>query len=287
MWAFLSNFKEPGYCMAWKRQQEQGLANDLFEITFTVASKHPRIGFVVAVAFGVIASGFYAADPKSMYGMGKLIGLLILMLALGVFFVSLAALVKSIFGGGRPSGSRRPDPSSRTASRRNPSNPPIVRQSFAPVPAGREKPANPYLAGEPLPYQRRHSLFTKGELAFYHPLLHVVNGRYAIFGKVRLADLVITPPDTRRAKFWFRMVSQKHIDFVLCHPATLKPLLAIELDDRSHSTREAAKSDNFKNLVFARTGIPLLRIPCQIAYDVEELRTELRKHSGTPAINPA
>jgi hypothetical protein len=55
------------------------------------------------------------------------------------------------------------------------------------------------------------------------------------------------------------------VDFVWCERATLKPLLAIELDDQSHQTNPCQMaSDASKEQVLEQVGLPLLRWPYQV-----------------------
>ncbi len=54
-------------------------------------------------------------------------------------------------------------------------------------------------------------------------------------------------------------------------------MLGIELDDPSHSRAEAKKRDMFVNMLFASTGVPLLRLPVEELDHLEKLVSELTK----------
>jgi hypothetical protein len=120
-----------------------------------------------------------------------------------------------------------------------------------------------------MPYRRAKRLLTRGERAFWFPLFKAVKGRYRIFCKVRLADIVDTPDGTDR--HWFRRIRGYHVDFVLCDPQTTAPLLVVELDDRSHSTDRTRTRDAFKTAALAAARLPVYRVPCQQAYDPIEI----------------
>ncbi len=78
--------------------------------------------------------------------------------------------------------------------------------------------------------------------------------------KVRLWDfawLVSEPPERKQH---LSRLSCRHVDFLLCTPEALKPLLVIELDDYSHKTDYAQESDRYKNQLFAAAGLPILRL---------------------------
>jgi hypothetical protein len=128
---------------------------------------------------------------------------------------------------------------------------------------------------EPLPgawpYYARHALLTNAELSFYNQLRKAVGNRYTVAPKVRLAD-VIHCPDGVWVMGYGRLIAQKHIDFILCDPATTRIVLAIELDDRSHAHPKRKARDLFVDRALAAAGVPLLRVPAAAIYDPGPLR---------------
>lgn len=120
-----------------------------------------------------------------------------------------------------------------------------------------------------MPFTRAKRLLSKGERAFWYPLFKACEGKYRIFCKVRLADVIVTPETTSR--YWFKKIRGYHVDFVLCNPHTTAPLLVVELDDRSHESTRAQERDAFKESVLAAAKLPLYRVTCQQAYDPGEL----------------
>jgi hypothetical protein len=102
---------------------------------------------------------------------------------------------------------------------------------------------------------------SEGELAFLSVLESVVPDGTRVLCKVRVADVI----ETFGADF--RTVSQKHFDFVICDAGSFVPMLAIELDDKSHLTATAQKSDAVKNQICARAGLPIVRVPARATYD--------------------
>src|SRR4051812_13158522 len=69
---------------------------------------------------------------------------------------------------------------------------------------------------------------------FFRALRSVVSTRAHILAQVSLRQLLYLPGQNRsppgRAA-WQNKTAAKSLDFLLCHPATLRPLLAIELDE--------------------------------------------------------
>ena len=130
------------------------------------------------------------------------------------------------------------------------------------------------------PYKMKLSLLTSTEHNFYSFLAQAVTGEMHIFSKVRLADLIEPREDIVGKRGHFNRISQKHVDFVLCAPDLLRPMLVIELDDSSHDSPEAQIRDNVKDAALKAAGLPILRIPAQQTYQVgalaEAIRVQLR-----------
>lgn len=88
-------------------------------------------------------------------------------------------------------------------------------------------------------YERKLALFTPAEKSLLASLEKVLERKYRVFGKVRVADVlsVRKSSDRRAWRRAFNRISSKHVDFVLCDQKTLMIVAAVELDDRSHGQR--------------------------------------------------
>ena len=124
------------------------------------------------------------------------------------------------------------------------------------------------------PYVKR-PLLTASELRFFREMECTVGPEYLIIIKPRLADLF----EVNEAGRWgdFCRISQKHVDFVVLDQKTMEPVVALELDDRSHQRKDRIERDKFVNAVFEGCGLPLLRIPVGKAYCLEKLRLMLER----------
>lgn len=123
-----------------------------------------------------------------------------------------------------------------------------------------------------LPYLARGQLVTKSELKFYKSLSKAVQDDFQIFAMVRIADLLRVEKGNKHRRKWLNKILAKHIDFVLCDPGSLKPLVCLELDDVSHQRPDRIERDKFVNLAFKSAHLPLLRIPTQTEYKSQEIR---------------
>ena len=126
-----------------------------------------------------------------------------------------------------------------------------------------------------LPYRPRGRLVTKSELRFYKSLVKAVQDDFEIFAMVRIADLLRVEDSVRNKRSWINKILAKHIDFVLCDPGSLEPIICIELDDRSHERPDRIERDEFVNAAFDSAGLPLLRVKVQRSYPSREIRESI------------
>ena len=106
-------------------------------------------------------------------------------------------------------------------------------------------------------------------------------GKYRIFCKVRLADIVRPLGSGLEENGAFRKIGNYHVDFVLCEPKITAPLLVIELDDGSHQLVQQFERDIFKDAVLAAAGIPFYRVPVREAYAPSELAQQIERLIAT------
>ncbi len=125
---------------------------------------------------------------------------------------------------------------------------------------------------EVMPYYVRDRLVTKAELRFYRSLQKAVQDDFAILVMVRIADILRVEPNAKNKRSWVGKILAKHCDFVLCDPGDLRPVMGIELDDKSHQRADRIARDEFVDTAFQSAGLPLLRIPVRAKYQSREIR---------------
>jgi hypothetical protein len=158
-----------------------------------------------------------------------------------------------------------------------PPHPATVRRRETPFAKANDAKRSIPVAIAALPYRRAPALLSKGERAFWYPLFRAVKGKYRLFCKVRLADVIHCPSSRRDERKWFRKIGYYHVDFVVCDPSTTAPLLVVELDDRTHHEQARKDADAFKNEVLRVAGMPLYRVAVQRAYDPAELARNIER----------
>src|SRR3989304_7891484 len=115
-------------------------------------------------------------------------------------------------------------------------------------------------------FKKMDFLLTEAERSFYEVLQRAVGEELIVFPKVRLADLVWLPKGTAGRQALLNRVLSKHVDFVICARSSLTPVVAVELDDASHSRESRRERDEVVKAVLDAAGLPILRLPPRRAY---------------------
>lgn len=133
----------------------------------------------------------------------------------------------------------------------------------------------PLSPAEALPYRLRDDFLSPAEASFFRVLRAIVADQYLICPKVALSDLFFVL-HARENVAAVNRIARKHVDFLLCAPATLRPLLGVELDDRSHQRLDRAARDDFVDQVFAAAGLPLLHVAVRRSYSTQAVAALLQ-----------
>jgi hypothetical protein len=131
------------------------------------------------------------------------------------------------------------------------------------------------------PYHLRDDFLSPAEISFYHVLTTIVGDGAVVCPKVSLGDLFYAATgDYGRNRSWMNRVDRKHVDFLLCDPGSMHPVLAVELDDATHDRPDRQERDAFVDDVFLAANLPLARVPAQAQYNTEDVRAALRRAVG-------
>jgi hypothetical protein len=109
------------------------------------------------------------------------------------------------------------------------------------------------------------NLQTKNEVDFFERLKCVFPGYY-IGTQVAMSAIIETDNFRERPQF-----NTYYLDYVICDKKGEKPLMIIELDDRSHYSEKRKTQDKRKNGIIQSTGIPFIRYKAQISYDITDI----------------
>jgi hypothetical protein len=130
------------------------------------------------------------------------------------------------------------------------------------------------IAKKELPYRLRDDFLSPAEFSFYKVFLSIYGTRLTVQSKVRLADIFFVSRPNENHNY-FNRIAQKHLDFLVCDPVTMKPLLGVELDDASHQREDRQERDEFLEEVCKVAGLPLLRMPVKREYNTKEIADQV------------
>ena len=107
------------------------------------------------------------------------------------------------------------------------------------------------------------------EARMLNKLKPLEGGRYYLFAQVRVADVIGVGGKEGSSSWWslFRQISSKHVDFVFVERSTMRPVVAIELDDLSHNKPDRIVRDKFLNKAFEQAGTKLVRYTTKQLFD--------------------
>jgi very-short-patch-repair endonuclease len=127
------------------------------------------------------------------------------------------------------------------------------------------------------PYEKKSALFSPAERSFLGVLEQVINNRYHLMGKIRLADIVKVKSGLNKSAWQnaFNKIQSKHIDIVACDPTTLNVLFVIELDDKTHSQSKRQNRDQFVDNVLRAAGMPIVHFTAKNSYSLQEIESIL------------
>lgn len=129
-----------------------------------------------------------------------------------------------------------------------------------------DKPISQY------PY-KKVKVMTETERKFYEQIKPSINENYILLSKVRLWDIIDTTAKEKQY-IYTNKIKSKHIDFLITNKEA-EPIIAIEIDDKSHEQAKRKDSDEFKNKAFEAAGIKLIRVKPQKVYDINKIINEI------------
>ena len=127
---------------------------------------------------------------------------------------------------------------------------------------------------ELLPYRLRENFLTTPEVILHRALKEMAGEHYVIFAKVALNDIffIVRPNENVH---YFNKQFRKHVDFLLCHPRSLRPQIGVELV-RQIPSGGTRSTDQFMEDLFLTAGLPLVQITSNDHYDISEIVSQFQ-----------
>ena len=113
---------------------------------------------------------------------------------------------------------------------------------------------------EYFPYIKRKYLLTLKERELFAFLQEVYGTEFYVFPQIHIASFLSIRRGEKKWQTYFNKIIRKSIDFVLFDKQDMGPVVAIELDDRTHDQDSRIARDAFVNGSFKAAGIPLIHI---------------------------
>lgn len=121
-------------------------------------------------------------------------------------------------------------------------------------------------------YTRKNFLISRPEHEFFDILIEILGNEYHIFTQVHLPTILDHKVVGQNWKAAFSHINGKSVDFVICDKSYIKPLLAIELDDKSHEREDRIERDGEVEQMLKEAGMPLLRFGNNGSFNKEEIK---------------
>ncbi len=118
-------------------------------------------------------------------------------------------------------------------------------------------------------------IMTDTEVIFFHKLQNALP-EYHIFVQVQLSRIIEANSDEASERsFWFNRICRQSVDYIITDVDGQTTLVAIELDDWTHSSKSRQKADNKKDKALASAGIAIVRFHAERMPSADMLRYEV------------
>lgn len=112
-------------------------------------------------------------------------------------------------------------------------------------------------------YIHKDFIMTYAEAEFFRLLLQVVGDQYSVYPQVHLSAIIEHRVKGQNWKAAFSHINGKSVDFVVCDSNNFKPLVAIELDDKTHERPNRQTRDEEVERILIEAKLPLVRFAGQ------------------------
>lgn len=119
-------------------------------------------------------------------------------------------------------------------------------------------------------YKAKNSILTNNEKEFYNKLFQVVDKNYLVLPQINLGSVVEKIDGSKFRNELFRI-----IDFGIFDRKTLKPLLLIELNDKTHKQAERYQRDLKVREILKDAGLPLLTFYSSYPNEIDYLHKKI------------
>lgn len=124
-------------------------------------------------------------------------------------------------------------------------------------------------------YEKNDYVMTQTELKFYRELKKITDKlELTIFPQVDLERFIKVKDNNNKDR---NRIKSRSIDFTIVNNKNCKIICCIELDDYTHKWENVKKADEFKNDLFNKVNLKLIRIKVNNNYNLEEIEKQIKE----------
>jgi len=114
-------------------------------------------------------------------------------------------------------------------------------------------------------FRTTERVMNESEQELFANLQKTLGGEYTILSNARLEDFVEINEqevmDNEKMADLRNRIKSHHADFLICDRSSTKPLLAVELDDKSHYDAERQERDKYIDDLYKTIDLPIKHFP--------------------------
>lgn len=124
-------------------------------------------------------------------------------------------------------------------------------------------------------FAKKPSIMRADERKLFDVLTKLYSDSYYVFPQVKLTSLLDVKEKVKDHDNVYRTLEYKSVDFALFNRANLSPVLAIELNGKSHFQFNRINRDKKVESVLTKAGIKFFSIPVSETYDGDAIRKQV------------
>lgn len=124
-------------------------------------------------------------------------------------------------------------------------------------------------------FSKKLSIMRSDERQFFDVLMKLYGDTYYVYPQVRLAAILDVKNDVKDHDNLYRQIDHLSLDFVLFDKTAMSPLVAIELNGKSHLQFSRRNRDQKIESVLTKAGIRFISFPVAQKYDETKVREDI------------